>query len=200
MISYKYSNNADRSEVLEKIKGLKVIDVGGATSFADGHLSAIVDFNEPLAKSKQFFQGNINLPEVWERVRDCVNLTTKYDFAICTHTLEDISNPLLVCRQMEKIAMAGFIVVPSKYIELARLGNHFRGFIHHRWIFDIIDGKFTGFPKVNLIEHPRFDQVKGEEGELQIFWEGEIGMEIINNDWLGPDNASVESYYDKLIS
>jgi hypothetical protein len=200
MISYKYSNNPDRSEVLEKIKGLKVIDIGGATSFADGHLSAIVDFNEPLADYKDnFFQGNINMPEVWEEISYHVKCNGRFNFAICTHTLEDISNPLLVCRQMEKIAMAGFIVVPSKYIELARLGNHFRGFIHHRWIFDIIDGKFTGFPKVNLIEHPRFDQVKGDKGELQIFWEGEIGMEIINNDWLGPDNASVESYYDKLL-
>lgn len=200
MISYKYSNTGDRSEVLEKIKGLKVIDIGGATSFADGHLSAIVDFNEPKAYSEYFFRGNINMPDVWEDVDEHFKYTGKWDFAICTHTLEDISNPLLVCQQMEKIAKAGYIVVPSKYIELAYLGNRFRGFIHHRWIFDIIDGKFTGFPKLNLIEDSRFNLVHGEESELVIFWEGEIGMEIINNDWLGPDNASVESYYDKLIS
>lgn len=196
---YEFSNNADRSEVLEKIKSLKVVDVGGSTSFADGYLTAIIDFNLPKAKSEVFFRGNINNPDVWAEVHKWVKKNGKFDFAICTHTLEDISNPLYVCSQIEKIAYAGYIVVPSKFIELSRLGNHFRGFIHHRWIFDITDGKFTGYPKVNLIEHERFNSVHGVEGELQIWWEGKIGLEIINNDWLGPDNESVEGYYNKLL-
>lgn len=198
MTSYKITNDPNREGILESIKGKRIVDVGGSTSFADGHLEAIVDFNPPLAKAERIFQGNINHPDVWDKVKEYVKKKGKFDFAICTHTLEDISNPFYVCQQIEQIAKAGFIAVPSKYIELARLGNHFRGFIHHRWIFDVIDGKFTGFPKVNLIEHPRFD-IKGEGNELQIFWEGEIGLKIINNDWLGPDNASVEGYYNKLL-
>jgi hypothetical protein len=199
MISYKFTNDSDRTTVIDKVKHLKNIDIGGATSIVDGYLTAIVDFNHPKAKAKEFFQGNINNPLVWSKVGRYVKDYGKFDFAICTHTLEDICNPSFVCSQIESIAKAGFIVVPSKYIELARLGNHFRGFIHHRWIFDIVDGVFTGFPKLNLIEHPRFDAVKGTESELQIWWEGEIGLQIINNDFLGPDDESVQSYYNKLL-
>lgn len=198
-MNYKFTNLGSRDVILESIKGKRIVDVGGSTSFADGYLDTIIDFNPPKAKCKNFFEGNINNPDVWGRVITHVKKNGKFDYAICTHTLEDISNPLYVCHQIENIAKAGFIAVPSKYIELARLGNHFRGFIHHRWIFDIVDGRFTGFPKVNLIEHERFDKVKGEENELQIFWEGEIGLEIINDDFLGPDNEAVESYYNKLL-
>lgn len=196
-MNYKFTNINDRAEILNRIKGLKIIDIGGGTSFADGYLDAIVDFNETTAKANRYFKGDINNPDVWDRVKKA--MTEKYDYAICTHTLEDISNPFYVCSQIEKIAKAGFIAVPSKYIELSRLGNFYRGFIHHRWIFDIVDGRFTGFPKLNLIEHERFDKVNGIETELQIFWEGKIGLEIINNDFLGPDNESVESYYNKLL-
>jgi len=196
-MTWKYSSDADRSKYLDKIKGLKVIDIGGATSFADGHLNAIIDFNEPLAKATNIFKGNINLPEVWQEVSTHVKKNGLFDYAICTHTIEDISNPFFVCREIEKIAKAGLIIVPSKYTEFHRW-SHFRGFIHHRWIFDVIEGQFTGFPKINYIEHPKFDNKNGES-ELVIEWEGKINLNIINNDFLGPDNAAVESYYDKLL-
>jgi hypothetical protein len=195
---HQLTNTFSRPDHLEKIKHLRIIDIGGSTSFADGHLEAIADFNQPLAKSKYFFQGNINLPEVWVQIHKHVKEHGKFDYAICTHTLEDISNPFFVCREIEKIASAGLIIVPSKYIELSRF-NHFRGFIHHRWIFDFIKGQFTGFPKVNLIEHERFTHHIRDKNELIYEWQGAINLQLINNDWLGPDNAAVEGYYDQLI-
>jgi hypothetical protein len=74
--------NEGRLEVLDFIKAqgpdFRVIEIGGATSFADGHLDTIIDINPPLAQCDHFFQGNINMPEVWKEVQDHVTEKTGY--------------------------------------------------------------------------------------------------------------------------
>lgn len=198
-MTHHYSSNPDRSYLLEKITGT-TIDIGGAyRSFFSA--DAVLDFNEPTYKAK-WYKGNMNLPEAWREVTEHVKKNGKYDCAICTHTLEDISNPLFVCQMMERIAKKGLIIVPSKYTESGRMGNFFRGFIHHRWIWDVVEGKLTGYPKIPYFEHPKFDALNGhpDKWELVYWWEGKIDMRVVNDDFLGPDNASVEGYYDKLIT
>ncbi len=205
--NYQFNSFHDRSKILDIIKEgkLKAIDIGGATSFADGHLDAIVDIGQPLAKSKHVFLGNINLPETWEPVLEHVKKHGKWDFAICTHTLEDISNPLMVCRYIERIAKAGFIAFPSKYYEFGRFGvDTYRGFIHHRWIFDMVDGELVGYPKINYVEHKKFDAIAAHPDvenrkELSLLWEGEIGLKLVNDDFLGPNEEAVMGYYDELL-
>jgi hypothetical protein len=183
----------------------KVIDIGGANSFAHGFLDAVVDIREPQASAKYKFVGNIDFQDLWDVILSHVSKRGKWDYAICTHTLEDINNPLLSCINMPLIAKSGLIIVPSKFREFSRF-NPFRGFIHHRWIFDVIDGQFTGFPKINYIEDPVFDQINKQPffEELVIEWEGAINLKYINDgmpygtaELSGDDH--IKQLYKKLI-
>jgi len=105
MIKHHYSSTGDRP--LEEIKGLKLIDVGGSCSFADGYLDAVVDFRPPRVPVKNLFEGNMDYPDVWQKVLKHVEKNGKWDYCICTHTLEDINNPVYVSSIIEKIAKKG---------------------------------------------------------------------------------------------
>ena len=103
---------------------------------------------------------------------------------------------------MSKVSKRGGIIVPSKYIESGRHAKYYRGFIHHRWIWNIEDGLFVGYPKVNLFEHKKFDKLSqhgATKSEIVYLWDNEIDVSAVNGDFLGPDNESVEGYYDKLL-
>jgi hypothetical protein len=45
------------------------------------------------------------------------------DFVICSHTLEDVRDPLFVCSEMVRIAKAGYLEVPSRVAESWRGGG-----------------------------------------------------------------------------
>lgn len=199
MITHHYSSSGTRP--LEQIKGLKLIDIGGSTSFADGYLDAIADAQQPAAKAKYNFVGNLNDHKLWLSIHAHVEQFGKWDYAICTHTLEDIINPSFVCEQIEQIAKAGLIIEPSKYRELSRFSGLFRGFLHHRWIFDIVDGVFTGFPKINYIEDKRFDDVHlllPDKEELIIEWTDKINLKTID-DYPYRDDNHIRELYDLLL-
>jgi len=158
----------------------RCIDIGGANSFAHGFLDAVVDIREPQASATHKFIGNIDEPEIWDKIHAHVAWNGKWDYAICTHTLEDINNPVYAARMIEQIANAGIIVEPSKYRELARFSGPFRGYIHHRWIFDIRKGQLIALPKINYIEDSAFDCAMEYE-ELIVEWKDNIGMSALND-------------------
>ena len=60
------------------------------------------------------------------------------DFAICSHTLEDIRDPIWVCEELARVAKAGYIEVPSRMDEQC-YGVHgpWVGWSHHRWLSDV---------------------------------------------------------------
>ena len=127
----------------------------------------------------------------------------KFSFCNCTHTLEDIADPMVALKYMPMIAEQGFIAVPSKYYELQRRES-FRGAIHHRWIWNGRNNRLVGYPKINLIEYisyGEYDKIIAEqsETELRVFWQDDIDYEIINNDYLGPTREAVIDMYVDLI-
>lgn len=74
-----------------------------------------------------------------------------FDFVYCRHVLEDIYNPLWVCREMQRVAKAGYIECPSPIAECARGvdGNFppWRGYHHHRYAVWNDNGVLTFLPK-----------------------------------------------------
>jgi hypothetical protein len=103
------------------------------------------------------------------------------DFAICSHTLEDIRDPVWVCSELNRVAKAGYIEVPSRLEEQSwGCAGEFVGWDHHRWLIDVGDGEITFTFKVHSI-HANPDQYfpagfwqrLGEEERVQsLWWEG----------------------------
>lgn len=65
----------------------------------------------------------------------------QFDFAVCAHTLEDLRDPVWVCAELNRVARAGYIEVPSR-LEEQSWGLHgaFVGWSHHRWLCEVGEG------------------------------------------------------------
>jgi hypothetical protein len=215
------SEKDQRVDVPEYVKNMDVIDVGGAMNhWLDPKPFACVDIQKGSCEVN--FVGDINMPHVWwEVITDRKMDGRKWDFAVCTHVLEDIRNPPMVLEMLPQIAKEGFISMPNKMWELgycenvkpenyieARLipgvnGHTYRGFFHHRWIYTIKNGTLWMFPKLNFIEFmdglPWMPKDREETDlffhELSFWWKDDIPYKIVNGDFLGPQPNYVFEYY-----
>ncbi|MEJ7892317.1 MAG: methyltransferase domain-containing protein [Solirubrobacteraceae bacterium] len=62
----------------------------------------------------------------------------QFDFAICSHTLEDVRDPVWVCAELARVARAGYIEVPSRLEEQTwALQGAWTGWSHHHWLIDV---------------------------------------------------------------
>lgn len=203
--NFNYSNS-DKTHVLNYLKEKnfkRVIDIGAsANGWSSEYLTHYVDINVWKDTNIKGFIGNICNYSTWKPIIEDVNDNGKYDFAICSHTLEDISSPQLVCEFLCQIANEGFIAVPSKNKELIRNVNGiYYGYVHHRWIFNKENDKFVAYPKLNFIEYVDWSQVikqLGDHSELYFYWKDNFVLNIANNDYMGPDVNSVYSYFRGL--
>lgn len=62
-----------------------------------------------------------------------------FDFAVCSHLLEDVRDPIWICSELCRIAKAGYIEVPSRVLEQSRGVEHphYAGYGHHRWLISV---------------------------------------------------------------
>jgi len=205
--------NGNRQEVADYIRikksagQFRVVDVGGVFGgWSMPFVDAIIDFNTPVVDVNfshvKHFKCDITNPRDWEEVLSYVGVSGKFDFCICTHTLEDIMNPVFVSEQIAKIALSGYIAFPSKYRELAKFQGDYRGYIHHRWIFTVKNNVVIGFPKIGFMENcSAFDSIadlSDNKSDLSFFWKDAIDIVYLNNNFLGPDVGSVIEYYADL--
>lgn len=105
----------------------------------------------------------------------------QFDFAICSHTLEDVRDPVGVCRELNRVAKAGYIEVPSR-AEEQTWGVHgeWVGWSHHHWLCtvdeDLARIDFLFKPHLLGLEGVHFSA--GFEAPQRIesfFWEGAFG-------------------------
>jgi hypothetical protein len=100
------------------------------------------------------------------------------DFVVCSHTLEDIRDPVWVCSEMIRIAKAGYIEVPSRLEEQSYgFQGHWVGWGHHRWLVDIEDGRIDFVFKHHIVHGrkvnhflPGFHHALPDELHVQPFW------------------------------
>lgn len=76
-----------------------------------------------------------------------------FDFCVCSHTLEDIRDPLYVCSEIIRVSKQGYIEVPSRIFEssLGIENNKMAGFSHHRWLIEIEDNHLQFTPKYGML-------------------------------------------------
>ena len=193
-------------ELKNKTPNFTLIDVGAnANPWTKDYVTHVIDI-EPQTLNVKHFTGNISDVPVWNEVLEYVKEHGKFDFLVSTHTIEDISAALLACGMFSRIAKEGFIAIPSKYQELSRHEGPWRGYIHHRWIYDIKNDQFWGYPKQSFIEYmpyieewTQFNSRIGRE-ELQFFWKDELKLNVVNHDHLGPTWLAVTNYYRELVT
>jgi hypothetical protein len=59
----------------------------------------------------------------------------QFDFAVCSHTLEDVRDPVWVAGELQRVARAGYVEVPSLPFELTYgIQGQWVGWGHHHWL------------------------------------------------------------------
>lgn len=214
-----YESNRDSSFYRKKVKEListnnyTSIDVGAGVNYWSYPECLVVadimnednfrhdkDNDIPI---KKVFNLNLQDPSTWSELREYVLINGKFDFSICSHTLEDIVNPFEVIRLLSDISTRGFVAVPSKFDEFNFLyNNYYRGNPHHKYIFDIIDNKLNIFPKLGFIEkNENSDEimVKGNiMSQLCFFWGEKIDYFIFGDNVFYSDGELINEFYRKL--
>jgi hypothetical protein len=111
------------------------------------------------------------------------------EFVICSHTLEDVRDPLWVCREMARIARRGYIETPSRIAETTRGWEHPRlaGLSHHRWFVDMSDSRVRFTMKFHRVHshwrlsfpHDYLLSLPPEERVQWLFWEDRFDVEEV---------------------
>jgi len=111
---------------------LKVVDIGGAANpWSADVADAYVDMRP--VPGLRTLTGDIQDPGLWREIR-----SEGFDFCICSHTLEDIRDPLFVLAHIRDSFSQGYIAVPSKHVEFGHIeSRRYVGYGHHRWIFTL---------------------------------------------------------------
>lgn len=115
-----------------------------------------------------------------------------FDFAVCSHILEDVRDPIAVCAELNRVARAGYIETPSRLREIfvktrfASLralsgGLPEIGMSHHRWFVELEGSHLRFTAKMSaLAERRKHYLTRGDVGRklteaesgLGLFWEG----------------------------
>jgi SAM-dependent methyltransferase len=124
-----------------------------------------------------------------------------FDFVVCSNLLEDVRDPIAVCREINRVGKAGYIETPSRLREIFAKSHRFSwrrlvrgagapevGFYHHRWF---VEGegmhlKFTA-KTTALLEDPRYyltrhdvgRKLTEEESGLGLFWQDGFTFEEV---------------------
>lgn len=102
------------------------------------------------------------------------------DFVICSHTLEDVRDPIWVCDEMVRIAKAGYVEVPSRLEEQSYgFQGPWAGWGHHRWLIEKQDEGLDFVFKHHVLHNRESDRfppgfqetLTPEERVVSLWWE-----------------------------
>jgi hypothetical protein len=207
--NWEYNDLGGKREYVKnyiKNNNLNSIDIGASMNFwSYPECKNAADSIQVTIDDGRFFHLNFEDKTTWEELLSFVEINGKFDFSVCSHTLEDVFNPIDLINLLEKISNSGFVAVPSKYDEFSFLyENQYRGNAHHKQFFDFISEKLTIFPKFPFIERDyRSDEIlKNMKGrELSFFWEKNIPVTIFGDgNPFKSDGELIHNFYGQLIT
>ena len=159
----------------------RVVDLGGqAYSWTDNIRDLLID--KFADNSDNSLNMNMCIESDWNKLFDIVNKQGMFDYAICTHTLEDLYNPFTALNFLPKVAKAGVISMPCLRTELSPVENiadQWLGYCHHRWLFDQDSNgqRMLLAPKLTFIEKLCRGLIKPNERSESIVYEWEDSIE-----------------------
>lgn len=184
--------------------GARVLDVGGGRHPLNlaTHVLDLMPFAETGAHGALDPQNERRFtPETWIEHDVCGSPwpfpDKHFDFAFCSHLLEDVRDPIFVCKELIRVAKAGYIETPSRAREIFAKARFFEvralagampdvGFNHHRWFVEI-DGvhvRFTAKDQRLLNRRGRYitrgdlgRKMTEAESGAALFWEGGFTFE-----------------------
>lgn len=182
----------------------KTIDIGASLQFwSYPECKFVADIVKIDKEDVKFFNFNIQDKSTWGELLNYVEKHGKFDYSICSHTLEDVITPTELLDLLPKISNKGYIAIPSKFDEFSFLwDNKYRGNAHHKQIIDIKDDMICIYPKYPFIEV--FDDsnklLENNLGkELVIFWENEIPYKFFAQDNIfHSDNELIKEFYKQI--
>ncbi len=183
-------------------RNFRVIDIGGVAGggWTSDIADVIIDINAPTSDSR-FINADICNYNHWEAILNKIG-TNKFDYAICSHTLEDVYNPYTTLSMLPRIAKAGIITMPSAFTELSRIENiGWLGHIHHRYIFHPDNNRINILPKINSLEFLLPDGLFFNKSleEVRFEWFSDFEYSLFMNNYLGPSVEHVIHEYRKFI-
>ena len=132
----------------------------------------------------------------------------EFDFVYARHVLEDSYNPFAICKEMSRVAKAGYCETPSPIAELGRGVDGgsppFRGYHHHRWIGWTFGEEFRLVSKYPFIEYLRFDEpaidgfLRKDERYWNSFYLWKDEMKIVHRQ--SPLDFSIPKDYALLLT
>jgi hypothetical protein len=180
------------------------IDIGAYAQFwSYPECKTVADIFNPNYSDVEFIYFNIQDKSSYNNILKIVENRGKFDYSICSHTLEDVNNPLDLLDLLPKISKRGYIACPSKYHEFSFLQERkYRGHAHHKNIIDVKNEKLIIYPKCSFIEKDeRTDLIreKNDKHEIVIFWEDSIPFEYFAQEkTFTCDEQLINAYFEEL--
>lgn len=207
--NWTYNNVGGKRDDVKKYisdNDYKTIDIGASAMYWSYPECKYVADSLVISKEGMiFFEINVENKNTWKELLYYVEKNGKFDFSICSHTLEDVFNPLDLIELLTMVSNSGFVAMPSKYDEFSFLyENKYRGNAHHKQFFDIINDELIVFPKFSWTENDErtnFILNKNKGSEISFFWEKDIPVKIFGQGTpFKSDSELMNNFYNKIIN
>lgn len=187
--------------VVRAAAGKRVLEIGpGATPFP-----AATEFVDWIART-ELGDRPVHVVDV---NRDRLPFDDRaFDFVYCRHVVEDLYDPIWLCREITRVGRAGYVEAPSPMAEYSRGVDGdpatWRGYMHHRYLVWSSGGELHFLPKYPIIEHLDLD-IEPEVAELLAadplhwntyhFWDDTLATRLHRHD----HEFQVQASYGEII-
>jgi len=179
-MSIQRTHKKTQKKWLKENNNLKILDLGctqinfwpEANHFAD-----IVDY------SSEFLKKNLNFIKIFPNQKLPFK-DKEFDYVILSHVLEHIPNLIDFKKEVERIAKAGYIELPTKLNDNIVFGCDEEDVGHKWWFeFDDVNQKLLYLKKIDVLEKfltvgqiYKLQHFFEDSFLLQLYWEDEINL------------------------
>lgn len=144
-----------------------VLDVGSGHN-PNPRANVLCDLCTGAVVDRHGFPAVVDRPFVVGDAEELPFRDKAFDFVICSHLIEHVSDPVRVASELSRVGHAGYIEAPSEVFERTY------GFLFHRWFVRVEEGELVLTPKTTPLHDPVirewFPRVLEALGVSDRFW------------------------------